>query len=262
MPLNVALGETVRVKFVGWPEGHPSLGQPLRLKWDSREYVISQGESRPVPFDAVKRYFGDPRSSDKPQVIHDEYGVYNQVADRFSELALLQQLWLSSDFGTNQVKFREIVPDDRTQFAAGISDRIPKVEVFTLEGERIYTVVDDPYGDRVIAATPTRSDAAYQADVNLRLADKLDAMEKEMEMLRARLGEAPGAPVDLGPDLPIGKPSPAFADPPGDGAPNPVVESAENGPPKMAYNPRTGKTARQKHAIPHPTQAADLQQDQ
>lgn len=255
-PTTLQLGETVNVKFLGWPEGHPSLGQPLRLKWNSREVVIQQGQTAPVLFDAVKRYFGDPRATDKPQVLHDEYGQHCQIPDRYSEIALLQQLWLSSDFGTNQVKFREIVPDDRTQFAGGISDRIPRVEVYTLAGERIYTVVDDPYGERVIEATLTRSDAQYQQDLNLKLAEKIDRMEKELEMLRARGAGNPGSPEDLGPDLPIGKPSPAFAEP-SMVAPQTVVEES----PRMVANPRTGRISRKKDHIPTPATVEDLPSD-
>jgi hypothetical protein len=46
--------------------------EALRLRWDSRTYVIEPSDHKVVPFDVVRVYYGDPRSVGKVEQKYDE----------------------------------------------------------------------------------------------------------------------------------------------------------------------------------------------
>src|ERR1700679_2723626 len=127
----VTLGDMVRVTFLGYPPAHPKHGpsHPLLLTWNNRPYTILPGQDGFLPFDCVKTYFGDPRSVENVIRIKDEQGNDMIVADRAAEVRRLQQYYQSSEFATNNAKFREYIPGDRSHLNAGISDLCPLVEV-------------------------------------------------------------------------------------------------------------------------------------
>jgi uncharacterized coiled-coil protein SlyX len=247
---NILLGETVRV--------HNNELYPLKLDWNSTRYVVPPQGDAYLPFDCIKLYFGDPRATDHTLKVPNRDGTMQIIADRTTQIALLRQYWTPTSMATpGSIHFREFIPEEAAN--EPISDRIPSVEIYTLAGDRIYTVVDDPRGDRVIAAVPTRSDRDAQEQVIAQQAARMAEMEEQMKRYRAdmevlmkRLGERPANspedPQDLGPDLPL--PNPAF--------PSGSVE--EN--PSMVLNPRTNKIQRRPRHVTTPQSLEDLPSDQ
>ena len=251
---QVTIGEIVRLVFTGWPKGHYKTNEPLRLSWNNRPVSIVAGSEAHVPFEMVKLYFGDPRAIDsQPLRIKDEYGNDMIVPDRTAEIIRLKQFWQDSSFRTNQAKFREYIPGDRSWLDENngrISDLIPDVEVWTLSGERIYTVVDDPFGDRAMFATPTRYDQQKLQNQLIEQSDVISELRKQNKLLISKLG--------LDPDTlekEVSPPSqPSSLTTPEDA----TVEEK----PQMFYNPRTRRVTN-KRPIPgvKPNKIEDLEMD-
>src|SRR5215469_11012279 len=68
------LGETLRVVNIGV--------ETVRFAWNSRQYVIHPGNSEYMPFDAVKVYVGDPRSTNIVRTLKDSIGIISFLPDR------------------------------------------------------------------------------------------------------------------------------------------------------------------------------------
>lgn len=226
--LAVTLGDMVRVVFNGWPPNHPKEGQPLVLTWNNRPHVIQQGKDSFVPFDCAKLYFGDPRSVEGVIRIKDDMGNDMIVADRSAEVLRLVQYYQSSEFATNNAKFREFIPGDRSFVKDGvISDLIPDVTVYSLDGQVIPMVTDDPYGDNVIATQQTRAETEIMRSQLMEQSDAITELKKQNRMLLEKLGLDPGF---LNPVNEVKKQDPALE--------TPEIATIEEAP-KMVYNPRT-----------------------
>jgi hypothetical protein len=155
------------------------------------------------------------------------------VADRAAEVRRLQAYWQSST-----IKFREYIPGDRSYLDEdGISDLLPQVEVWTLAGERILMVADDPYGDTVVAATSTRAEADRQRQQLMDQSDMIAELRKQNQLLMKKLDlgegfelpETPARPVDGSPEAPI------------------MATVEEN--PRMVINPRTNRVQKRRQVV-------------
>jgi hypothetical protein len=155
----------------------------LHLQWDSRHYDLDPGGTEWMPFECAKVYFGDPRAISVMQTLRDQRGQVAWLPDRASEVRRLRLLWFPMMFGeysTDNFIDDEIDPWDRT--------RMPHVEIFTVKGEQIPTVFDDPKGNTVIPAKVTESQ-------NAQLLDLVQRQGQMIEALMGRLGmDAP--PID------------------------------------------------------------------
>ena len=263
--LNIPLSDRLRVRNLNHelPEDHPLHGQPVTLEWNSRRFTILPGQEDVVPFEVVQTYFGDPRATDITVSVREHPNAMPEwIPDRQTECRRLYQYYLPSEFGTNRVSFREFVPGDRSSFANGISDRAPNVEVYTVSGDRVYTVLDDPYGDRVIAAVPTRSDREaldHQMrslqQVNAAQQEMMERLQAEIAQLRAGLtagpSDIPGVPVDAAADRPE---HPIF------GTPQASTVGGEEVP-EMVYDPKSRRVSRKKPQQDDPTRLEDLPVD-
>jgi hypothetical protein len=70
---------------------HP---RPIVLRWNRREYVIAPGETKQVPFDAMRVMFGDPRSvTGQEQRFAAEDGRVGLIPRREAEIARLSIVW-------------------------------------------------------------------------------------------------------------------------------------------------------------------------
>ena len=248
-PANIAIGDMVRLKFVSWPPGHPRQGQDLQLTWNNRPFPVKEGGETFLPFDCAKAFFGDPRSVDGVIRIKDDAGNDMIIADRAAEVRRLQTFWQNRAMGTNRAKFREYIPGDRTYLEEGISDLLPNVEVFSLAGERIHMVVDDPYGDHVIATQQTRAESEMMKTQLLEQSDVITELKRQNRMLLEKLG------LDaefLNPEI-----SPKTQDPALSTPTDPVVEEK----PKMVYNPRTRRVLPRRIPASDPTTIEDLPLD-
>jgi hypothetical protein len=232
---NITLGDQVRVRNLGV--------EPIDLQWNLRKYTIEPGSDGYIPFDLAKMAFGDPRSSDIVQAVTDEFNGTMFISDRPTEVRRLQQLYPDS-----HPKFREYIPGDRSYLRDGISDRCPQVEVYTLAGDRIYTVIDDPMGDRIIAAAPTRRDQDFQATQLQAQSEQLIKQARIIKILSEKAG------IDLDEIAPEEEPEPAVS------AEAPTVSTVRENP-AMAFNPRTKKITAKKPAQSDPTTLEGLPED-
>jgi hypothetical protein len=250
----VTLGDMVKVHFIGWPEKHSKHGtaHPLILTWNNRPYTIMAGMDGYLPFDCVKMYYGDPRSVNDVIRIKDEQGNDMIVADRAAEVRRLQQFYQSSEFATNHAKFREYIPGDRTHMDAGISDLCPLVEVYSMDGQRIHTVVDDPYGDNVVVSQQTRAEAEKMRSQLIEQSDVIGLLKRQNAMLLEKLGLDPRM-LDEPEQAAQAKQDSALAAP---------TDATVEEKPKMVYNPRTRRVM-PRRPLPHsdPTTIDELPVD-
>lgn len=139
---------------------------PITVKWNSREYRLAPGVDTFVPGACAFLWFGDPRSSGVYQSIPDPDGSRMFVSDRATEVRRLRIKWGAGLEG------------DEASFD-GVA--VPQVEVWTAEGERVTTVLDDPDGRNVISASPS-----IQDDEGLR--QLVAKQQRQIEMMKQHIG--------------------------------------------------------------------------
>lgn len=135
------------------------------VKWNSRRYVLQPGKDTFIPGAAVFTWFGDPRATATYQSLVDEEGVPQFIADRKSEIRRLR------------IKYGAGIAGDEYSFD-GVAT--PNVEVWTADGERVWTVLDDPDGDHV---SPSPATAADENSMRALLA----AQQRQIELLREQM---------------------------------------------------------------------------
>jgi hypothetical protein len=205
--------------------------------------MLNPGDEKSIPFELAKKDFGDPRSINDVIRIKDEYGNDMVVADRRAEVIRLQSLWQS------QVpKFREYVPGDRSFLTDGISDMMPDVEVYDMDGHRIYMVCDDPYGDHVMAATTTVMEAEnYRSKISAQQ-QEIDDLKRQHKIMMDRLGVNPEMLLD-----------PVKVKPQDGALDTPTLATKEENP-QMVYNPRTKRVLPKRYAPTNdPTSIEELE---
>lgn len=138
---------------------------PLVVKWNSRKFTLQPDKEMFIPAACAFCWFGDPRASSVYQSILGEDGTRMFVNDRLTEVRRLRIKWGAPIEG-----------DERT--FDGVP--VPNVEIWTQDGERVVTVIDDPEGKNVISASPSVSD-----DEGLR--ELVRKQQRDLEMLKARL---------------------------------------------------------------------------
>lgn len=169
------LGDILRVKNL-------SDTHTISMAWDSRQYAVPPGGEGFIPFEAVKLYFGDPRSTEKIQSLHTETGVVSFIPDRATEVRRLNTLY-GAPFGDESI----------------VRGDVPSAEIHTLEGERITTVIEDPAGESTAPFQPTVSD-------NASLMAMIQRQQQHIELLMQKvgMGDAPRedeAPRDATPQI-------------------------------------------------------------
>jgi|SRR6516164_2741738 hypothetical protein len=103
----------------------------ITIGWNNHFVTIPPGESRTATWDAVINFFGDPRAVDDMFSAKDDAGVVSWVPDRATEVRRLRSKWGNS-FAVEEGKIIG-----------------PPVEITNLQGERIWTVYEDPQGEHV-----------------------------------------------------------------------------------------------------------------
>lgn len=239
---TVTLGDLVVVHNLG--------RTPITWQWNSRDYHIAVGGFNHIPFDLMKKECGDPRASTTSTSLRDQWGELMLIPSREDEVRRMMQLHTHVQ-QPGEPMFREIPKGSRDFLVKGqITNRCPEVRVETLTGEQVYTVLDDPFGDHVVAAIPTRSDQEFQRQTLTAQSDQLLKQEKVIQALARRLGIDPN---ELLSDPPVE---------PTDGLPDaPLLGAVEDQPP-MVFNPRTKKVSRGRNPNPNPTTLEDLPEDE
>ncbi len=239
--LNITLGDQVVVRNTG--------DLILEWFWGNRRHLLHPGKDTQVSFDLMKKECGDPRSGAHAASVKDDFNGLMTIPPRADEVNRLLVLHAPT-MKPGDPPFPQYVAGDRTKFKPGqpFTDRAPKVEVYTLDGTRILTVLDDPYGDHVVAANPTRSDMEFTQQTLRDLAEENREMKAILKQLTAKLNMNL---EDLGPDLPLGKQA----------GPESLTDGTVEESPNLVLNTRTNKIQKRRTPVDDPISLDDLPED-
>lgn len=150
--------QMVRVKNVG--------DKPFKDGYANQTYEIKPGKEAFVPFDAAALWFGHP----------DVYDVSPRQRARFDQWKRLRTKYGAFDVAAKGENGVQVVTSADQMWERNK----PQVEVYTLEGKRLTTVIDDPEGKTI--------GANEEQDVqNAGLIARQEYLERELEALRAAI---------------------------------------------------------------------------
>lgn len=146
--------------------------EPFTITWNGRPFALTPNRRRPVPFEAVAAWFGDPRSGGSVQSIRHENGEVAFVPDRDSERRRLR------------AKYGHILGDENSF----MEHLVPHVKVTDLDDNEITTVLDDPTGTKSTAARPAARFSTDEelTDVVRRQAKVIQRLEAELDSRKNR----------------------------------------------------------------------------
>lgn len=170
--------------------------KPIKLGWNGEQWVIApRGGQEFVPMEAAVLAFGDPYLTDTAEIA-SRSEEWNRIRVRYGIYADLHKI---EDGWSDPEKPEKTYPS-----------LLPKVRVFTSQGEELPMLMHDPEGD--IAKAKLASEATLDSTSDLIL-KRLDAIESENRALRDELSrrrlEAAQAPTmgeDAGPVMPAEAP--------------------------------------------------------
>lgn len=151
--------------------------------FNGQRYAIPAGEQIIVREEVVSTWMGWPGLQDDPA---REISDRTQCAERLR----LRYGWHSG------MGFTE----------ADWEDMKPKLEAYTLTGDRLWTVLDDPTGDHTKPPPPGMDDVSFLKDAYARQADELEALRKRLDEKEREPDE--GSDVGIDNPRPIAKPKP------------------------------------------------------
>lgn len=170
-------------------EVHNLSDHDLKLTWDGRTVVIGPHRKRAASFEQVVNHFGHPYSGAEERKISDETGNWHVAPAREDERARISVKggW---DLGSSKTGGLQVLVAP------------PEVEVYDLDGERIWTVVEDPTGERS-APGPKEIESDNTEQIS-RLERQLRALKMQVEA-NARDLDVPDSPAhsDELPDLDV-----------------------------------------------------------
>lgn len=149
------------------------------IEWDG--YIYHPGQRRMVPYLAMTNSFGDPRSvNGTHQIFRAPDGTSGVIAPREIQRGKVSVAWNAGSGPGYSITW----------------DQIPKITFYNVDGERIYTVVDDPTGDKIM---PANASIEHQRD----LETTIRRQQRQINQLLALQGiEAHDLPDDeIPPDL-------------------------------------------------------------
>lgn len=174
--------QTVRVRNIG--------STPFVGKYDGATFRIVPGSEGFVPFAASCLWFGHPAAMDlddrnrhrtaEVERLRVRYGVYE--ADKVKDVPGIKDVAGHPDLGNTADAFLTLTPD---------------VEVFTVDGDRIITVIEDPDGNHVTPELITS--ATHQRDQLTieEMRGRMAEMERMMEgLMRGEAAIADGGEVE------------------------------------------------------------------
>lgn len=131
----------------------------IRLTWAGRRYEADPGQEVMAPFEAVMKDLGDPRATEAVRSVSSDNGTVQFISDRLTEKRRLELLY-------------HVVPP-------------PKVEVFTMSGDRIWTVAEDPDGEHVTPTVITVSQSSSDKQRIQRLESQVNYLLDELRKTTA-----------------------------------------------------------------------------
>lgn len=134
--------------------------------FNSREYLLKKGKPTFVPVMAAILYCGDPRSGSNITTIREPGGqATGWIPDRKTEVARLRLLHGAVD--NSYPRFDDLA--------------IPEVEIYSLDDERVLTVLDDPTGDHIETAISTVNEKEAMMEM-------IANQQRQLDRLTASLG--------------------------------------------------------------------------
>lgn len=167
--------------------------KPLTLDYDSRTYRWNshgeKGDTQWVPFPIVALHFGDPRAIANPAAYRDRHHAPNFIASREQEVSRLRQQY-GGTFHGDQHTFTGIPFNEYTkEFGDPYDLPIPHVEVHDSEGNRVYTVLEDPMGEKAQPLVPATGISTEEQLAAMQR--QIEATQAQMERLMAARNEEP-----------------------------------------------------------------------
>jgi hypothetical protein len=108
------------------------------IEWDG--YVYQPGQRRMVPFLSMTNSYGDPRAvPGMPKMFRSPSGETGVVQSREIQRNKISVAWNAGSGPGYSITW----------------DDIPKLQFFNVDGDRIFTVYDDPLGNKIMPADTT-----------------------------------------------------------------------------------------------------------
>jgi hypothetical protein len=176
---------------------------PVEFGWNSKYVTIEPGHTKPLQLEALINIAGDPRSTDHPQRVwlDEQHTEDLYIPSRSDEVKRLRHrmgiMWGDS---RSFEALREITQDDpahgrmKGQFEE-YDPKLPQLEVTDDQGKRVFTVLEDPTGER--AAGVTREGVS-----TMNLADEIDRLKRQLVLMEESMDRGQQAPLVEEEDLP------------------------------------------------------------
>lgn len=181
-----------------------------RQQYAGRWYEITPGSKAMVPYYAMCLWLGNPKAQDVGTRDSEKHRT-NEVRRLSTWYGVYADPWYApaerTEYTTNDPENRlpyvfAPAPDDEPGRRLR-HPQLPLVEVYTFDTEeRIYTVIDDPEGNRQSPATTSRAEQRDLEKIIRDMAAKQDAMMAELRNLNpaaaeriANTGNAPTSPM-------------------------------------------------------------------
>jgi hypothetical protein len=137
----------------------------LRLTWDGRSVTIAPHKKRAASFEQVVNHFGHPYAGVEERKIADETGNWHVAPTREDERARISVKggW---DLGSSKTGGLQVLGPP------------PAVEVYDLDGERVWTVLEDPTGEH---------SQPRVAEVEGNNSEQISRLEKQLRALKMQV---------------------------------------------------------------------------
>lgn len=130
----------------------PADGKPFSDRYANNLYEAQPGQEIYVPFGAIDCWFGDPNKINIDESRRPRLEQLNHLKGKYGGAASQE------DWENNK----------------------PQVEVYTMTGERVYTIIDDEDGVRITPQTQTARENDEMRATMLSMQQQLEAMKAAM----------------------------------------------------------------------------------
>ncbi len=191
-----ALSETVRVRNTGT--------EVFTGRYDGQVFPIHPGSEHFVPFVAACLWFGHPDAmdvdarnkyrTDEVERLRTKYGIYEATA-------------MMNVPGIADTPGHPWANDTRDAFLV----LTPDVEVYTLAGQKLIMVIDDPEGTTINPDTITQAERAQDQDLIANMKAQMAQMQTMLDKLMSgEVAMANAGPIgeDVDPNAPESNPEP------------------------------------------------------
>lgn len=168
------------------------MDKPVAFTWGRKPHVIYPDSEGFVPFEALVNQLGDPRSRPMAVTKYDDgQGSRGQIMDRHAELTRLFAMYAVQNEQINTVI------DSKGRPVPGLTEKAPKVRVYTLAGVQIqfpallpemtpYPVINN--GQRQVNSDNTAAISKLEAE-NAAMHETVERLEARMDSdVRSREG--------------------------------------------------------------------------